>query len=210
MYFFNKRLIIYFSLILYLAHPLSSEDNLWISRINEIIEIEYKIVEHNILHQVANKEISNHFFKIFHNHSLLSQEELDSLALDSLKMFYEKVTLGHIEDSQDGRRQSIRAAMLLTSIAFCSQYSTSYYLDLAIYHLMSSNERPIEFLEKQLLCQYLIGIEIYLQKDNEYRARLYLDQILNHKEVHLNTLDSSDPIRILVQQLDEALPVSNK
>ena len=125
-------------------------------------------------------------------------------------MFYERVNLGSLEDTLDARRQSMRAAMLFSTLAIFSERNATYYLDLALHHLETSDGAPIEFLERQYVTQYLVCSQLFVDKDLPHVARQYLNRLNTEHEALVSSLDESDPLVEAIHLLDRYLPKLNK
>lgn len=174
-----------------------------------LIKNNYTIFEANIIHQNSNKLLSEDFNNLIENYEKYSQIELDSRALITFDNLYKKVDLGSLSDSNDYRRQSMRAAFCFSSIGICSENNYSYYLDLAIHSLTEKN-KPIEFLEDFYLTQLLVNIYIYNLKGSEHGIRM---SIKSYRDIIDNfelTSSFHQTINNLILNIEENLEESQK
>jgi len=168
----RKKIIIKFYLIIFsiLIRPIYGDSvitNATEDSILSLIESNYSIYETNFIYHDINKLLIDDLTKLLRNYKTFSQADLDETAVMVFSNFYHNVNLGYLADSNDYRRQCMRAAIGYSSIGLCSENNFSYYLDLAL-HSITEEGRPIEFLEDFYLSQLLVNLYIYHVKKAEY------------------------------------------
>lgn len=175
-------------------------------RIVELIKENYKIFEANLIYLEMNDTISDNLFELIDNAGYFSQSDFDVKAMATFNMLYKEVHLGSLGDSNDLRRQSMRAAFCYSTIGLCSERNYSYYLNLALASI-SENGRPIEFLENFYLAQLLLNIYIYDLKGSEYGIRMSMK---SYDEYINNSAPPSEDIARMIAQIKSEIGESKK
>lgn len=139
--------------------------------------------ERNPVHYDSNNEIKDIYIDLLKNHKTFSSEKLDDIAMEILKYYYERTSLGLLEDSNDLRRQSVRASLCFSSLALCRGTNYTYYLDQAHSHL-----EDIEFDEYNFM-QLLRSLYTYIYYENEFKIHKTIDSIHTYKNKVEITVD---------------------
>lgn len=200
-----KTNVIYFLIILQSSLLLYSQDFISESLSTEIEEFilnEYVILDSNSIYKEVNNQIQENFLHLLQDYKSYDQSELDTKAMEIFQLFYNEIHFGLLEDSSDYRRQSCRAAFCYSSIALCSQYDTSYYLDLA---KVSLNQN-----EEFYYIQTLVDIYIHSVKSSLPGIRSSI-HVYNERTSNLSSHSNRmEEVQILIEKISEGLPPENK